>query len=448
METGSNITAAGFLFLLVMAVMMWTVKRKFALVPLLITTCYMPLGQVLLIGGLHFQLFRILLLVGALRVVVRSESKGLQLSRFDRIFLAWAGVMLVMGFMKGQLTTRAGEAYDALGAYFLFRCWLRTPDDLIGVLRFLGWMIVPLAVSMFIERFTSRNVFYVFGGVPLISVERDGGLRCQGAFRHPILAGTYAATLFPGFVGLWAQGRKQKWPAIAGIASATFVTAASHSSGSLLAWLCALIGLVLWRYRARMRLLRWAMVAGILGFAAVMNAPVWYIIARVSDLVGGTGWHRSYLIDQAVKHFNEWWLIGSKVTAHWAPGGSQVLAVDPNNMDITNHYISQGLAGGVLQLGLFVALIVLGFKTIGRRVHLRRVPWNIRFLVWSLGAILTAHCVSFFSVSYFDQIVVMWYWLLAVLSMLAGERVWINYMQPEAPPTSPPAVLRRRPVTV
>ena len=40
------------------------------------------------------------------------------------------------------------------------------------------------------------------------------------------------------------------------------------------------------------------------------------------------------------------------------------------------------------------------------------------FLVWSLGACLFAHCISFFSVSYFDQIVIMYYWLLAVIASL------------------------------
>jgi hypothetical protein len=40
-------------------------------------------------------------------------------------------------------------------------------------------------------------------------------------------------------------------------------------------------------------------------------------------------------------------------------------------------------------------------------------------LIWSLGVCLFGHCVSFLSISYFDQMIVMWYWLLAVISVLS-----------------------------
>jgi hypothetical protein len=177
----------------------------------------------------------------------------------------------------------------------------------------------------------------------------------------------------------------------------------------------------LWRLRLQLRWVRRGLVVAIIGMACVMKAPVWYAIARVSDLTGGTGWHRSYLIDQAVEHFNEWWLTGSTYTAHWAPSG-QVLAVDPDNMDITNHYIMEGLGGGICKLGLFLGLIVLGFKTVGRYIRRPNTCWpGQELFVWSMGVCLLGHCVSFISIVYFDQIIVMWFWLLACLAMLAAH---------------------------
>jgi O-antigen ligase len=148
-----------------------------------------------------------------------------------------------------------------------------------------------------------------------------------------------------------------------------------------------------------------------------MQAPVWYLIAKVSDLVGGTGWHRSYLIDQAVGHFNEWWLIGSSYTAHWAPAG-EVLTVDPNNMDITNQYIAQGLHGGVLGLGLFIALIVTCFKAIGRFVRSGEGTLPRGKLAWALGVGLAAHCTAFISISYFDQSIMFLFWLWAAIATI------------------------------
>lgn len=39
------------------------------------------------------------------------------------------------------------------------------------------------------------------------------------------------------------------------------------------------------------------------------------------------------------------------------------------------------------------------------------------FFVWTLGVTLFAHCLSFISVTYFDQIIVLWYWLLAAICL-------------------------------
>jgi hypothetical protein len=150
---------------------------------------------------------------------------------------------------------------------------------------------------------------------------------------------------------------------------------------------------------------------------------VWFLIGRLSEIVGGTGWYRSYIIDQAITHFNEWWLVGSTYTKHWAPAG-EVVAGDPNNMDIINHYVAEGLGGGLLKLGAFIAMIVLGFKVVGYWANKpeRELPFAWRVFIWGLGVCLLTHCISFLSVSYFDQIVVMWYWLLAVFSTLSVAR--------------------------
>jgi hypothetical protein len=424
-QSDSNVTLSGAIFLALMAILTCCLPRRQAVLPLLVTICYMPLGQRVVVGGLHFMFFRILLLVAWCRVLARRETENLRFTILDKLFLWWAIVTLVLGTLANPtletLINRGGTVYNAVGAYFLIRFWVRNTDDVATMVCFLGVMILPLALSMIVEKFTRHNVFSVFGGVPEITEEREGRLRCQGAFRHPILAGTYAATLFPLFVGLWSMGGRKKWRAITGACSTVVVTMAAVSSGALLALIAAVIGLAAWRAREHMRQMRWGIVFVVIALSLVMKAPVWYLIARVSEIAGGSGWHRSYLIDQAVKHFDEWWLVGSTYTAHWAPAG-QVLAVDPNNMDITNHYIAEGLGGGVLKLGLFLAMIVVGFKTVGRWIHRQELPpLCSRIFLWSIGVCLFAHCVSFISISYFDQLVSMWYWLLAIISMLAAE---------------------------
>jgi len=425
LQAEPSVTALGLLLLICMGTLTWVLPREKALFPLLITTCYIPLGQTFVFAGLHFQFFRIVLLIGWLRIWIRGEAVGLRLSAVDKLFVLWGATTLVMGFFTNpsldRLVNRGGELYNALGSYFLVRCWVRNLGDLTGSLKFLAVMISPLAVSMMVEKFTSRNIFAVLGGVPEITFIREGKLRCQGAFRHPILAGTYAATLFPLLVGLWFTGRQHRRVAFLGIGCAIIATVAAASSGALLALIGVGVGFSLWPLRYRMRWFRWGVVILLMALGVAMTPPVWYLIAKISDITGGTGWHRSYLIDMAVEHFDEWWLAGSTYTAHWAPAGI-VLPNDPNNMDITNHYIAEGLAGGILKLGLFLALIVKCFKTVGQSMRLPESAALPRgMLIWSVGVCLSAHCLSFISVSYFDQIVVMWYWLLAIVSILALE---------------------------
>jgi hypothetical protein len=168
-----------------------------------------------------------------------------------------------------------------------------------------------------------------------------------------------------------------------------------------------------------MHLVRWGAVLATIVLAVVMKAPVWYVIARISEIVGGTGWHRAYLIDQAISHFDEWWLVGTTSTAHWAPAG-EVLLIDPMNMDITNQYVMEAVGGGVVKLGLFLAMIVKSFSIIGQAI--RRLNGRdecCEKLIWAFGVSLWSHCVSFISIAYFDQLISLWYLSLAVIALFS-----------------------------
>jgi hypothetical protein len=37
--------------------------------------------------------------------------------------------------------------------------------------------------------------------------------------------------------------------------------------------------------------------------------------------------------------------------------------------------------------------------------------------LWAFGVCIVAHCTAFISISYFDQINVFWFWLLAVVAI-------------------------------
>lgn len=103
------------------------------------------------------------------------------------------------------------------------------------------------------------------------------------------------------------------------------------------------------------------MLIGLLALQLLMKAPIWYLFARMSDLLGmGGGWYRSALIDAAVGHFAEWGLMGAVYTAHWMP-----FQLTPNMADITNQYIGEGVDGGAISMVLFIGILVSAYRDVG-----------------------------------------------------------------------------------
>lgn len=422
-EEIGTLTPTSLILVLCLGFLLLTVPRRYALVPVMIGGCYMTLSQALIIGGLHFYLIRILILFGVLRVLLRGELFSIKLTSIDILLIAWVGVTAFLYICfdgdNVNLSERLGGAYNALGIYFLIRAVVHDSDDVVHAVKMFGLVLIPLAVPFVIEYMTGRNPFFVLGGVPEFTIIRDGKLRCQGSFRHPILAGTFGATALPLFVGLWFYSSRYRLFASGGILTATIIVIASSSSGPLLAYIASVLALMCWMVRSHMRAVRWGIVIVLLAFHVSMKVPVWFLISKLSDLVGGGGWYRSALIDAFLRNFDEWWLIGTGYTAHWMPTG---LSIDPTRADIVNQFVAQGVDGGLLGLGLFIWLIVKCFKTTGMAVGTAAgYSFSEQFMIWSLGCALLGHIVSFFSVSYFDQIIIFWYLIIAMIAALVPD---------------------------
>jgi hypothetical protein len=418
----TNINDIGFSFIVVMGILTLFLPRRFAFVPMILSACYMTLGQQFVIASLHFPIIRILILFGLVRLFVRGEHFLIKLNTIDKAIIWWVitsiVIYIVLWQTSGAFINRLGFAYNAIGIYFFFRFFIRDLDDINRALRVIAVIVVPLAILMLIENATGRNLFSVFGGVPEFTAIREGKLRCQGPFRHPILAGTFGATLLPLFVGLWFRERSVRLLGIIGIIAATIITVTSSSSGPAMSYLMAVVGLLMWPFRKHMRFIRWGILSAVIALHIIMKAPVWALIGRLSNITGGTGWHRVELINAAIDHFDEWWLLGTKYTAHWL---SDSLVIEPNMVDITNQFINEGVNGGVLKLILFITIIVLCFREVGRGLWaMKDQPFPTRIMLWSMGATLFAHVTTFISVSYFDQMIVFWYMLLAMISAISN----------------------------
>ncbi len=423
-EVISNINTIGYIFTVVMGAMLFLLPRRFAALPLIMTACYMTLGQVVGVGLLHFTIIRIMIFIGCLRIIIRKEFTAISFNAIDKLIIVFAAAYAVIYYLLRKDTSAfiasMGFFYNALGLYFIFRSIVHNEGDYHLIFKMLAWVMVPLAISMVIEKTTQRNFFSIFGGIPEYTMIRDGKLRCQGAFHHPILAGTFGASSIPFFIALWVRGAGQKLTAVVGIVSATIIAVASASSGPVMVYATVILGLFMWKLRDSMRVVRWVLLLMIIGLNLVMKAPVWALIGKAGEIIGGGGWHRVMLIDAAVEHLNEWWLLGTDYTRHWMPTG---VPWSEKHTDITNYFIRIGIDGGLLSVILFVLLLVYCFKAIGTRLkEIDPAEFPKKFAVWCLGVSLFSHIVAFTSVSYFDQIIVFWYLLLAMIAGLAFKR--------------------------
>lgn len=432
------------LLTLAMGVMMLTVRRDRTVVPLLLTACLVTHAQRIVVLGLDFSMLRIVILFGWIRVLQRGETASYRHHPLDTALCVWQALS-TLAYMIGPRASmaafvfRLGTSLDALGIYFLFRILLRDVVDIRRTVGAFSWIAMAMVLPMVLESLTGRNLFSVLGGVSEITRIRDGRLRCQASFSHPIMAGNFGATTAALVAALWLIDPTHRLRHGAALLAASAVVILSASSGPLMAWLSVFVGWGLWRYRRNMRAILWSTFGVLLVLHLVREKPVWHLLARLSSITGGTGYHRFKLIDEFIAHFDEWWLVGAYTTAHWHLAQST---------DLTNQYILEGIRGGLPTLIAFVTMLVMGFRTTGRSVrralaHPQLAPsegWRTAILGWGLGVCLAVHSVAFIGVSYFGQLASILYLHMAMIPSLAcalsrvqSQAAPVVELQPEPP---------------
>lgn len=410
------------IFFLISAIALFAVPRKWAPVALFAGCCYMTMGQGINLGSISLPIYRMLLLVGLVRVLVKGERLAGELNTIDKLVMGWAGWTVFASFFheggpgSGPVYA-AGYAFNLIAVYFLIRIWCTDLHEVTGVLVLLAFLLAPIAIEMVSEKFLKINQFSVFGGVPHEVAIREGKYRAQGPFRHPILAGTVGATCIPLFIGIW---KRHRFAGMVGVASGVCMTLASASSGPAMSAMAGVFAVVMWRFRNLTKLARYAAIAAYFGLAIVTGEPGYYVMKRIDISGGSTGYHRARLIESAFEHFGEWWLFGTDYTRHWMATG---VSFSPNHADITNYYLVFGVTGGLVAMLLVIALLLVAFKWVGvvYRSHFDDSPKD-SYMIWCLGAGLFAHATTSISVSYFDQSLVFFWMNVAVISsMYAGH---------------------------
>jgi hypothetical protein len=415
----STMTPIAFIAMVIAIGLILALPRKWVIVPLLLFAFLVPLGEQFTTGGIHWYAHRIVILFGCLRFLLKgSPAQKFFAGGFtsiDKVFLLWAfcrATAFVLLYREaGAVVNQFGFLWDALGGYFLMRYLIRSAEDIRRVAMVFVVIAVIMSGCMLYEHYKIENVFALLMGGRVIPNIRNGSIRCRGVFAQEIIASTFGGTLVPLFLWLWI-GAKARVAAVVGLISSVIITSTASSSTGISAAAVGVGALCLWPLRRHTRWMRWGLVAAILGLAMVMKAPVWFILSRVDFVGGSTGWDRANLIDQCVRHFSSWWLVGTADNDTWGFF----------TWDLCNQFVAEAVQGGLATLILFLVLITRSFSRIGaarKNAERRAQEW----LLWTVGCILCAHLAGFFGISYFDQ---MKYWWFATLAMVPAASMVVQ----------------------
>lgn len=393
--------------------------RVYAALGVMAGVCYITQGQVYNVAGFHMNAIRIISLVGMVRIVMRGELRDIKFNKIDWAMTAYIVAVNLIPVLRektsDELVYRLGCTYDILLSYWLFRGLLRDWLDVEQFFYGLAFLIVPMTMEMVFEFFMHRSLYEPFGGIGDLTI-REGRPRCQGAFRIGITAGVFGATLIPPFIALF-RSKGRALGATIGLVCALIITWTSNSSGPLMAALSSAVAWMFWPMRGQMQTVRRGIVALLVGLHLSMKVPIWYIFSKLGCLTGGDGWHRSYLIDRYIHYFWDWWLMGTNNTHDWMP---YVLA--DGNADITDLYVAAGINGGLAALVFLILVLVRCFRYLGLALNDARdhVP-EAEMILWGLGGALFSHVVTLFSITYWDQVYVVLWSLMAMIASVTSN---------------------------
>ncbi len=418
----ANQTTAHPVGLVVLGICVFAVlflSRKRAVFPFIILLVAIPSAQRIVLAGVDFSFIRILIMVLIARALLKKEITGLNRENPD----VWASFWIVWGIIAYTILfssisatlNRVGFMFDTVGAYFVGRIYIRSRQDVLDVIKLLGWISIPTLFLFLNERLTGRNLFAEFGGVPDYTLVRDGRLRCQGPFSHPIMAGVFWASIMPWIGVLWFSKQVPKFLLVIFSISIIGIVLNTASSTPVMALIFGVLGIAFYVFRGKIHFFLWGGFFAAVILHLVMEKPVWHLISRINVVGGSTGWHRYHLIDKAVQFFEDWWLIGIRSTSHWGSGLG----------DVTNQYVLEGVRGGALGMVLFIVLIISTYRLIKKALKLANKKYDY-WIVWGAGVVLFSHLMNFLAVSYFGQTLTAFYLFMGMTVSLAASVITLG----------------------
>lgn len=414
-----RVDSVGLAVLLIATIFILSPRRLFVYVGLVMIIAFLPGGQRIVIASLDFFFIRIAVLVGLVRCFMYREATVRSWTLVDTFVVAWVvwstvTQMLLYGSVAAGVA-RLGFGIDAAGMYFLARFLVKTREDAIDLMKVVVFFALLSVPFFLVESQTTRNIFSQLGGVPEFSMVRNGRLRCQGPFSHPIMAGVFWAMWLPTIIALVVAYRRFRAYWLLGSVAILVIVMTSASSTPVMGVILGVGCLLCFRLRRGLAVVTWSALGAGVFLHFLMQNGIHSILARVNVVSGSTGWHRYHLMDETINHVGEWILIGVTGTSHWGRGLN----------DVTNQFVLEAVRGGCLGLVFFSSVFFLVMKA-NASVAIGSRDREMALLNWSFFAALFSMAFTFIGVSIFGSVISGYFLLQGAafsVAQLSGESV-------------------------
>ncbi|EPE94968.1 O-antigen polymerase (plasmid) [Rhizobium grahamii CCGE 502] len=360
------------------------------------------------IGSVWISPYRLVLILAAVPCIFMWLSGRAGTIRAADIsicfYCLWCFISLsVVHGVDAALQPAGTMTIETAGAYFLGRCFIRTPEQFHAMSRLLFWIIVMIFPLAIIESVSNTNISLdVFSTlfpthVVAENIPRWGLRRVQSVFEHPILFGVTCGAIL-ALVHLVVCERAspvQRW----GATGVVLVTAAlSLSSGPITALMVQIL-ILFWdrvfkAYPKRWRVL-WILLLAMYGMISLVSnqsVPEFLMTHFTFDAASANYrtliWH--FGSGSALNHplfgvgFNRW------DRPEWMP----------NSIDMfwLYHAVLFGIPAGLLMILAFLMMVIpVAFK---RGLEPRLVQYRTAYLAVMSGYFLVGWTVHFWNATY------------------------------------------------
>lgn len=409
---------------IIFCILVLCLRPSQALVAYVASMLFYPSYLVVQLGVLDISVSRIVVTLLLLRCLVDNRIKNrFNWSRLDIWVTLSISVSCLIPLFASYLPVakvlenRSGFLMDTYFAYMAARFCITDNAARINFIKLLSILLIPLSLIGIIESCTGWQPYfslmkYCPWGVSVNINPRVNFFRAIGPFGHPIMFGASFVIFLPMFFCLRHEGGY--WRKLAYIFSGfAIIGAMSSMSSGVWVMVVLVIGCsIMEHFKHFVKPLIIFFIISCVLVGIISNRPFYHVIASYANPLGGTSWHRAKLIDLAIEHFGEWWLLGY---GGRDPGWG--LSLGMSWTDVTNHYIIIAIQDGIWGLIAFCGVLLVSLVDI-RKSYGNINNYKMKSWYWAMGSMIVVLIITFNSCAFFGQTNTLYYCALGITGSL------------------------------